>query len=94
MKQTYSNSPGFKVRGTSEAAAHAMKPKAKTLRERVLAKLKRRARTADEIAYELEASVLAVRPRFSELLAKRKIRDAGKRRKNESGKWAIVWRVT
>lgn len=49
--------------------------------------------TADEIAYALGYSILTVRPRVSELNRMQKIADSGARRKNASGRNAIVWRV-
>jgi hypothetical protein len=49
--------------------------------------------TADEIAKDLNFSVLSVRPRVSELNRTGKIKQTGARRKNESGMTATVWRV-
>lgn len=49
--------------------------------------------TADEIARRLNASVLTIRPRVSELRNTRKIYDTGERRKNVSGKSATVWAI-
>jgi predicted transcriptional regulator len=49
--------------------------------------------TADEIADELNRSILSIRPRFSELLRQGLIRDTGVRRGNQSGCSAKVWRV-
>lgn len=48
--------------------------------------------TADEIAAKLEASVLAVRPRVSELFHAGQIAKTGERRTNESGLRAYVWK--
>jgi predicted ArsR family transcriptional regulator len=48
--------------------------------------------TADEAASELGESILAIRPRLSELVALGKIEDSGLRRKNASGMTATVWR--
>ncbi len=50
--------------------------------------------TADEIAYALKYSVLTVRPRVSELRRMNRIVDFGARRPNQSGRPAIVWRVS
>ena len=47
--------------------------------------------TADELAAELEVSRWTIQPRTSELRRKGKIADSGQRRRNESGKSAIVW---
>ena len=49
------------------------------------------AMTADECAERLSESVLAIRPRFSELRALGEITDTGERHTNTSGKRAIVW---
>ncbi len=49
--------------------------------------------TADEVAYALKYSILTVRPRVSELYKLGLIVDSGLRRKNASGKNAIVWIV-
>lgn len=91
---TYPNSPGFKVPGTSQEAAEAVKPTAATLRELCLRMLRRYGDlTADETAELCNQSVLSIRPRFSELLAKGLIEDDGTRRPNASGRDATVWRV-
>jgi hypothetical protein len=47
--------------------------------------------TADEIAAKLDASVLAVRPRVSELFHAARIEKTGERRLNRSGLAAHVW---
>ena len=47
--------------------------------------------TADEVAELLGRSVLAVRPRVSELYDIGLIRDSGERRRNASGINAKVW---
>jgi hypothetical protein len=49
--------------------------------------------TADEIAAALNRSILTIRPRVSELNRMGKIADSGVRRKNASGRNAIVWRI-
>jgi hypothetical protein len=49
--------------------------------------------TADEIAQAIKRSAFTVRPRVSELYHSNKIIDSGARRKNASGRSAIVWRV-
>jgi hypothetical protein len=50
--------------------------------------------TADEIAAKLDESVLAVRPRVSELFHARLIEKTGERRPNASGLNAHVWKKT
>ncbi len=90
----YPTSPGFKRAGTSQAAAEAVKPRAKSLRDQVLDLLKAHELTADECAAKLQKSVLAIRPRLSELAKKNLIEDAGRRRFNTtSGLLATVWRA-
>ncbi|HUY27304.1 MAG TPA: hypothetical protein VMV27_07770 [Candidatus Binataceae bacterium] len=49
--------------------------------------------TADEIARALRRSAFTIRPRVSELFHSSKIIDSGTRRRNASGRNAIVWRV-
>lgn len=87
----YPRSPGHKRQATSKAAADSMAHIAGTLRERVLTVIKRSACTPDEAAAALGITVLAARPRVSELLKLSLIVDTGERRVNESGKRAIVW---
>jgi predicted ArsR family transcriptional regulator len=93
-REVYPATPGFKAEGTSRAAAEAMKPRALTLREQVLSLLKSAALTADECAARLEKTVLAVRPRLSELSRIGSIEDTGRTRRNESGVQATVWRAS
>ena len=89
--EPYPDSPGYKEHTTSHAAAEAMHIRAGSLRGRVLAALHRRNLTTDECARDLNESVLAIRPRFSELSEKGLIKRSGEQRLNASGKWAIVW---
>lgn len=89
----YPNTPGFKEKTTSADAAESMKPTAGTLRGKVLDCLAIASGTADEIAARLEASPLAIRPRFTELQRMGKIYDTGQRRKNDSGRSAKVWAI-
>jgi hypothetical protein len=95
MIAEYPNHPGAKVAGTSQDAADEMAEHAPTLREQVLAlfrDLDSRV-TTDEAADFLHKSVLAIRPRFSELRALGMIEPTGERRINASGMSAIVWRI-
>lgn len=86
--------PGSKAAGTSSDAAEAMKPRAGILRAKVLDCLREYGpMTADECADALRESVLAIRPRFSELRALGLVVDTGERRENDSGRRAIVWRA-
>ncbi len=90
---TYPSAPGYKRDGTSKDAAEEIECKASVLRIKCLWSLKQYPQTADEIAKYWNKSVLAIRPRISELVARGKIEDSGLRRKNVSGKSAIVWRA-
>lgn len=86
----YPNAAGFKARDTAKAAAEATP--AQMLRDRVLELVERtNGVTADECAGRLGLSILSVRPRFSELARLGKVRDTGERRRNGSGRNAIVW---
>jgi predicted ArsR family transcriptional regulator len=91
----YPDATGFKVSGPSEQAAEAMGSTANKRRAAVLAQLAQypAGATADEIAKDMNLSVLSVRPRVSELKRMGKIKETGGRRKNESGMSATVWRI-
>jgi hypothetical protein len=90
----YPYQPGFKRGGdTSEQAAAEMRARASRLQRASLAALRLQDLTADEVAASLGESILAIRPRLSELVAKGKIEASGRRRPNASGKLAIVWRI-
>ena len=96
MTNLYPNHPGAKGSdGTSQDAAAAIAPSAKHLRGlamRCLAKLGN--------ATPLEAIELAnvpresLQPRFSELRAMGFVEATGERRRNPSGKYAAVLRLT
>ena len=92
----YPAAPGFKVPGPSEQAAKTMTGKAARMRATVLAQIAQYSGgvTADEIAKDLNLSVLSVRPRVSELKRNGEIEQTGARRKNESGMSATVWRLS
>ena len=89
----YPDSPGFKAPGTSEEAARSMRVSAKALRSRALVTLRDYpfGLTADQVAEKMCRSILSIRPRISELKREGKITDSGIRRKNDSGKNAVVW---
>lgn len=89
----YPNRPGWKAQETSKQAAREMVDQCKGLQLACVVALREENYTADEIAERLNESILAIRPRLSELLRKGKIEDSGLRRQNESGKSAIVWRL-
>lgn len=91
---SYPHSPGFKESTTSREAALKMKRRQPKLCERVLAVLVgvgAYGMTTDECAAEMGLSILAIRPRFTELKMLDKIERTDRRRKNESGMSAIVW---
>lgn len=89
----YPNVPGSKAQETSEQAATEITEESGLLRSLCIKALSETDRTADEIAGRFNKSILAIRPRLSELLRKGKIEDSGVRRVNSSGKSAIVWRL-
>lgn len=93
-QQAYPVIPGSKGHhGTSEAAAEAIKPDAGILREKTLRAIRsaRDGLTADQVAEFLGESILSIRPRCSELKLYGHIKDSGQRRRNDSGKNAVVW---
>lgn len=94
----YPNAPGFKEPTTSRAAARKMRGEAATLRDRAhgaLLAAGAEGMTADEVAAQLRETVLAIRPRITELAKETPPRAAktDKRRTNKSGMSAIVWRA-
>ena len=92
----YPASPGFKEPTTSRDAARAVSSSALLLRERVFAAVRdagARGMTADEAAEAVVESVLAVRPRVSELAKVGRVIPTGERRRNSSGLGAKAWKV-
>ncbi|QQV76503.1 hypothetical protein H5J25_13720 [Sphingomonas aliaeris] len=88
----YPHAPGAQDRDTSRDAADAAAVTAPMLRAQALAVVERsNGLTADEVAGRLGLSILSIRPRLTELSRLGKVRDSGQRRKNASGKRAIVW---
>lgn len=82
------------TRQTSIEAMLAAMETAPTLRSRIWRILfDRGPQTPDEVAEFLGETVLAVRPRFTDLTKENKISDTGERRSNASGRKAIVWRA-
>lgn len=90
---TYPRAPGFKANGTSRAAAEAIAPRAKSIREKVLELLKREALSADQCAQRLGVTVLAARPRVTELHKMGLIEKLPITACNESGLQAHIWRA-
>ena len=91
---TYPDTPGHRNVETSIAAADALAPRLGRLQrmaERAIRDAGARGLTADELAARLEMQRWSVQPRTSELYRKGLIRDSGQRRRNCTGKLAIVW---
>ena len=94
----YPDVPRFSETMTPRDAATAIERQAANLRDLVLAVLIEAGRfglTADEVALRLNKSVLAIRPRLTELGPKHfgRLERTGERRRNASGLNAAVWRV-
>lgn len=91
--KSYPDQPGYKVEGPSRDAAVSMAGTAVLLREQVFAAIAAAhgGLTADEAAEATGQTILAVRPRCTELQAHMRIKDSGIRRKNVSGRKATVW---
>jgi predicted transcriptional regulator len=94
FSKPYPETPGWKEPTTSRDAAIAMAPKVSDLHRQVLGLLAGRDMTPDEIAGYLRRSVLAVRPRLTELAHMGLIERTGERRLNQSGLQAHVYRLT
>ena len=93
---SYPVKPGYKEPTTSKAAAKAIEHRVEHLRDRVLTAISnagKRGLTADEAASRIGETVLAVRPRVTELSMGKKIERTGERRPNASGVKADVWRA-
>lgn len=93
----YPHRAGFKEKGgTSQDAAEAIEAKGRAhrLRDAVLGAFELGwTGTADELADRLNESVLAVRPRVSELHKQGWLERSGSRHRNQSGASAHVWQL-
>lgn len=90
----YPASPGYRGIDTSIAAAKAIAPKLGQLQALALGAIRAAGPTgltADELAARLGHDRWSIQPRTSELRHLGKIVDSGQRRKNCTGKSAIVW---
>ena len=93
----YPDVPGWKARDTSREAADALLARLPRLKRAVLAAYRKAGKpglTADEAAAIIGETVLAVRPRVTELALDGYLVDSGFRRRNASRRRAIVWTVT
>jgi hypothetical protein len=90
----YPHNPGHRGIETSVVAAEALAPKRPKVSSLVLGAIRGAGSwglTTDECCETLEMDRFTVQPRTSELRAQRLVADSGRRRKNRTGKSAIVW---
>lgn len=91
----YPSEPGFKGNAdTGREAAEAMQSKCGRLQQMALAHIRAAGAggyTADELSAAMGMDRWTVQPRTSELKAKGLIVDSGQRRRNVTGKRAVVW---
>jgi predicted transcriptional regulator len=91
----YPSEPGFKGDAeTSREAAEAMQSKCGRLQQIAFCHIRAAGAsgyTADELAEAMGMDRWTVQPRTSELKAKGLIVDSGQRRRNVTGKRAVVW---
>jgi hypothetical protein len=91
----YPDTPGFKgPADTGSDAAEAMKEHCGRLQQMALAAIRDAGAiglTADELAARLNVTRWTIQPRTSELRRKHLIVDSRQRRRNVTGKRAIVW---
>lgn len=97
MRLRYPHRPGHRAVETSVEAAESLAPKLGRLQRLTLEAIRLagpHGHTADELAAALQMDRRTVQPRTSELRRKGAIQDSGQRRRNASGKRAIVWTAT
>lgn len=90
----YPDTPGHRNVDTSIAAANALVPKLGRLQRMTEGAIRDAGAyglTADELAARLGMDRWSIQPRTSELRRKGLVRDSGQRRRNATGKLAIVW---
>ena len=90
----YPDAPGHRGVDTSIEAAEDIGAAAGRLQRIVLAAIRdagHHGRSTNELADQLQLDRNSIQPRTSELRSKRLIADSGVRRRNASGKRAIVW---
>lgn len=83
--------PHFLPKDTRKAALDDANKRKKYVRARVLGALSNAALTADEIAEQINESILSVRPEVTKLGKEGVLVKTALRRPNKSGKKAIVW---
>ncbi len=94
IAERYPHAPGHRVGGASKAAAEAMKVRAPSLKARALAAIVAAypdGLTPDECAAMARSSILAMRPRLSELYAEGRVLKSQRTRTNASGLEAHVY---
>lgn len=94
----YPNHPGSRTGSpeTSEDAANAIAPLARTHRDMILRYLQEihpLCRSSEQIAEALGISRWAVRPRCSELYAGERIERSNDRGTNDGGRTVVLWRA-
>ena len=90
----YPDVPGWRNTDTSREAGEAIEPAAGRLQRLALRAIRDAGEaglTADELAARLGFTRASIQPRTSELRRKHLVCDSGQRRRNASGKRAIVW---
>lgn len=90
----YPDAPGHRGIETSIAAAGDLAPKLGRLQRLAAVTIREAGEqglTADELAARLKLDRWSIQPRTTELRRKGIVRDSGKRRRNCTGKQAIVW---
>jgi hypothetical protein len=92
--RTYPDTPGHRGIETSVEAADAIAPATGRLQTMAYGAIRAagpQGLTADELAAVINVSRWAIQPRTTELRRKLLITDSGMRRRNVTGKRAIVW---
>ena len=92
----YPEGPGFKEHTTSKEAARRIAPTITKIKAEVIETLKVQGPsglTPDQIAMRIDRSILAVRPRLTELHHAGLVERTGDVRRNSSGLFARVYRA-
>lgn len=97
MTKGYPDAPGHRGVDTSIAAAEALAPACGRIQRMALRAIRdagTRGLTADELAAAIGCERWTAQPRTTELRRKHLIDDSGQRRRNVTGRVAIVWVAT